>query len=85
MLYQLVEPLKNRLQEFGDNDIIELVAEHEAIIWCSPLVVQPKPENPKDIRACLDHRVVNKSMLRTRQVQVPITEDFFANLRTVRS
>ena len=52
--YQLTEPLKQRLAEFEDNDIIEAVPEHEAITWCSPLVVQPKPKNPKDIRACLD-------------------------------
>ena len=81
MPYQLVEPLKNRLQEFEDNDIIEPVPEHEAITWCSPLVVQPKPKNPKDIRACLDLRVVNKSMLRTRQVQAPITEDFIREFK----
>ena len=78
--YQLVEPLQNRLQEFEDNDIIEPVPEHEAITWCSPLV-QPKPKNPKDIRACLDLRVVNKSMLRTRQVQAPITEDFIREFK----
>ena len=33
-------------------------------------------KNPKDIRACLDLQVVNKSMMRTHQVQAPITEDF---------
>ena len=51
--YQLTEPLTQRLAEFEDNDIIEAVPEHEAITWCSPLVVEPKPKNPKDIRACL--------------------------------
>ena len=79
--YQLTEPLKKRLEEFEENDIIEPVPEHEAITWCSPLVVQPKPKNPKDIRACLDLRLVNKSMLRTRQVQAPITEDFITEFK----
>ncbi|KAK3745369.1 hypothetical protein QZH41_001398 [Actinostola sp. cb2023] len=79
--YLLTEPLKKRIEEFVENDIIEPVPEHEAITWCSPLVVQPKPKNPKDIRACLDLRLVNKSMLRTRQVQAPITEDFITEFK----
>ena len=79
--YLLTDPLKKRLEEFVNNDIIEPVPEHEAITWCSPLVVQPKPKNPKDIRACLDLRLVNKSMLRTRQVQAPITEDFIREFK----
>ena len=68
-------------EEFEENDIIEKVPEHEAITWCSPLVVQPKPKNPKDIRACLGLRLLNKSMLRTRQVQAPITEDFIREFK----
>ncbi|CAB4034639.1 Hypothetical predicted protein [Paramuricea clavata] len=56
--YQLTEPLKQRLAEFEENDIIESVPEHEAITWCSLLVVQPKPKNPEAIRACLDLRLV---------------------------
>ncbi|CAB4015552.1 Hypothetical predicted protein [Paramuricea clavata] len=79
--YQLTEPLKQRLAEFEENDIIEPVPEHEAITWCLPLVVQPKPKNPKDIRACLDLRLANKSMMRTRQVQAPITEDFIREFK----
>ena len=79
--YLLTEPLKKRIEEFVENDIVEQVPEHEAITWCSPLVVQPKPKNPKDIRACLDLRTVNKSMLRTRQVQAPITEDFIREFK----
>ena len=64
--YLLTEPLKKRIEEFEENDIIEKVPDHEAITWCSPLVVQPKRKNPEDIRACLDLRLLNKSMLRTR-------------------
>ena len=78
---QLTGPLKQRLAEFKENDIIEPVPEDEAITWCSPLVMQPKPKNPKDIRACLDLRVINKSMMFTRQVQAPITEDFIRELK----
>ena len=74
-------PKPRRLADFEENDIIEPVPEHEAITWCSPLVVQPKPKNPKDIRASLDLRVVNKYMMRTRQVQAPITEDFIQEFK----
>ena len=44
-------------------------------------MVQPKPKNPKDIRACLDLRLVNKSMLRAGQVQARITEDFITGFK----
>ena len=74
--YHLMEPLRNRLDEFIEHDIMEKVPNQEAITWRSPIVVQPKPKNPNDIRVSLDLRTLNKSMLRTRQVQAPITEDF---------
>ena len=74
--YHLMYPLKKRISEFVENDIMEEVPTHESITWCSPLVVQPKPKNPNDIRVSLDLRVLNHSMERTRQVQAPITEDF---------
>lgn len=45
--YQLTEPLKQRLAEFEENDIIEAVPEHEAITWCLPFVVQPKQKTRK--------------------------------------
>ena len=74
--YHLLEPLEECINEFVESDIIEKVPEHEAIEWCSPLVVQPKVKNPKDIRVSLDLRILNQSMSRTRNVQTPITEDF---------
>ena len=79
--YHLIEPLRDRIEEFIKNDIMEKVPDHEAITWCSPIVVQPKPKNPKDIRVSLDLRLLNKSMLRTRNVQAPITEDFVTVFR----
>ena len=79
--YHLMEPLKKRMEEFVDKDIMEKVPKHESITWCSPLVVQPKPKNPNDIRVSLDLRVLNKSMQRTRQVQAPITEDFITTFK----
>ena len=79
--YHLIEPLQNRIEEFVKSDIMEKVPDHKAITWCSPIVVQPKPKNPKDIRVSLDLYLLNKSMLRTRNVQAPITEDFVTEFR----
>lgn len=79
--YHLIEPLQDRIEEFIKNDIMEKVPDHEAITWCSPIVVQPKPKNPKDIRVSLDLHLLNKSMLRTRDIQAPITEDFVTEFR----
>ncbi len=79
--YHLMDPLKKRLQEFVEQGIMEKVPDQEPITWCSPIVVQPKPKNPNDIRLSLDLRTLNKSMLRTRQVQAPITEDFITAFR----
>ena len=81
VMYLLVEPLQKRLEECEQNNIIEKVPAHEAITLCSPLVVKPKLKNPRDIRVCLDLRLVNKSMPRTRQVQAPITEDFIREFK----
>ena len=52
--YHLMEPLRHRMDEFVKKDIMEKVPEHDSITWCSPLVVQPKPKNPSDIRVSLD-------------------------------
>ena len=60
---------------------MEKVPDHEAITWCSPIVVQPKPKNPKDIRVSLDLRLLNKSMLCTQNNQDAITEDFVTEFR----
>ena len=70
--YHLMEPLQKRLQEFVEKDIMEKVPDQEPVIWCSAIVVQPKPKNPSDMRISLDLRILNKSMLRTRYVQAPI-------------
>ena len=73
--YHLLEPLQERINEFVEFGIMEKAPEYESISWCSPIVVQPKPNNSSDIRVSLDLCVLNKSMERTRQVQAPITED----------
>ena len=79
---RVLDPLEERINEFVESDIIEKVPEHEAIEWCSPLVVQPKAKNPKDIRVSLDLRILNQSMSRTRNVQTPSPKTLSIHLRT---
>lgn len=76
--YHLPKPLKRWLDEGVEKEIFQKIAEGEAITWCSPLVVQPKPkftETKKDelephmIRASIDMRIPNESMKRSRCVQ----------------
>ena len=81
--YHLVEPLKKWLEIGIREGIFEAVPRGEAITWCSPLVVQPKPRfvgqeilEPGQIRASIDMRVVNEAMKRSRIVQAPVIEDF---------
>ena len=42
--YHLNEPLQDRIEEFIKNDIMEKVPDNEAIIWCSPIFMHPKPK-----------------------------------------
>lgn len=74
--FHLEEALKESLEKLKEEGIVENVPEKEAITWCSPLVVQPKPKNPKEVRVAIDLRVANAQMERTRCVQAPIAEDF---------
>ena len=78
-----MDPLKEWLDTGVNEGIFEPVPDGEAITWCSPLVVQPKPKfigqktlKSDQIRACVDMREVNKSMKRTRIQQAPLVEDF---------
>jgi len=58
--YHLIEPLQDRIGEFIKNGITAKIPGHKAITWCSPIVVQPKPKDPKHIRVSLDLRLLNK-------------------------
>ena len=66
-------------------DIFDEVPPGTPVQWCSPLVVVPKPKFSKVsqdkleshmIRACINMRIVNKSMERNRITQSPVVEDF---------
>ena len=86
--YYLQQPLKEWLEEGVREGIFEKVPPNEAITWCSPLVVQPKPKFSNNeeldshmIRASIDMRIPNRAMMRSRCVQAPIIEDFTYTLR----
>ena len=83
--YHLCGPLKKLLDQGVREDIYEKVPEGKLITWCSPLVVQPKPKyaavkggelKPHMIRACIDLRVPNKFMQKSRITREPTIEDF---------
>ena len=84
--YYLRKPLKVWLEQCVENGIFEPVPADKPFTWCSPIVVQPKPKYihvEKDelqsnmIRiACIDLRIPNKYMERTRITQGPVVEDF---------
>ena len=81
--YYLMEPLKDWLEIGIREEIFEKVPKNEAITWCSPVVVLPKPKfvgneqlKADQIRATIDMRIPNKVMMRSRNVQAPLVEDF---------
>ena len=87
--YHLQKPLKAWLDQGVKEEIFEKVPDGEAITWCSPLVVQPKPKftevksevlESHMIRASIDMRIPNQSMKRSRCVQSPRVEDFIYRL-----
>ena len=81
VLYHLQKLLKDWLDQGVKEEIFENVPDGEAITWCSPLVVQPKPKftemkseelESHMIRASIDMRIPNQTMKRSRCVQSPI-------------
>ena len=83
------KPLKDWLDQGMKEEIFNKVPDGEAIMWCSPLVVQPKPKftemksevlESHMIRASIDMRIPNQSMKRSRCVQSPRVEDFIYRL-----
>ena len=60
---KLVESELGRLEKL---DIIERV--DGPTPWVSPIVVAPKQKNPNEIRLCVDMRLPNKAILRSRHI-----------------
>ena len=87
--YHLQKTLKDWLDLGVKEEIFEKVPDGEAITWCSPVVVQPKPNFTEMkseelesymIRASIDMRIPNQSMKRSRYVQSPGVEHFIHRL-----
>jgi hypothetical protein len=60
-----------------DADIIERV--EGPTPWVSPIVVVPKPHNPREVRICVDMRQPNKAIGRERHIS-PTIDDIISEL-----
>jgi hypothetical protein len=69
--------LSQELRRLESLDIIESVTGPTS--WVSPIVCFPKPNNPDQIRLCVDLRIPNKAISRERHPS-PTTEDLIEKL-----
>ena len=70
--FHMRKALDKALDELEDNDIIEPAI--GATPWVSPLVVFPKPNNPDEIRVCVDMRRANQAITRERHPTPTVDE-----------
>ena len=70
--FHMRKALDKALDELEDNDIIEPAT--GATPWVSPLVVFPKPNNPDEIRVCVDMRRANQAITRERHPTPTVDE-----------
>ena len=75
--YAIRQSVERKLTELEENDIIEDATGPTP--WVSPLVVIPKPKDPKDIRLCIDMRAANEAILRERH-DTPTVEELIAEV-----
>ena len=64
--FHIRKKVEVELKELGRQDIIEHV--DGPTPWVSPVVVAPKPKNPKKIRICVDMRESNTAVKRERHI-----------------
>ena len=75
--FHLRAKVEQELRDLEDADIIERV--NGPTPWISPIVVTPKPNRPDKIRLCVDMRVPNKAITRTR-ICTPTVDDVIHRL-----
>jgi len=75
--FHIRKKVEREIQSELEQDIIEPV--QGPTEWVSPLVIAPKPNNPSEIRLCLDARQVNQAIKRTRYV-TPTLDDIICDL-----
>ena len=77
ILYHMRKKVEEELQRLEDLDIIEKV--DGPTPWVSPIVVVPKSKKPDEIRICVDMRMPNKAIKRTRHI-MPTVNDILMRL-----
>ena len=75
--FTMRDKLSQELHRLESLDIIESVTGPTS--WVSPVACFPKPNNPDQIRLCIDMRIPNKAILRERHPS-PTTEDLIEKL-----
>ena len=77
ILFHIRKPVESELERLEKLDIIERV--DGPTPWVSPIVVAPKQKNPNEIRLCVDRRLPNKAILRSRHI-TPTLDDMIFDL-----
>ena len=72
--FHIRKSLTKKLRELEEQQIIERVPENVSTPWVSPLVVFPKPQNPQELRICVDMRKVNTAVERVRHPSPTVEE-----------
>ena len=75
--FHLRSKVEEELRELENADIIERV--RGPTPWISPIVVTPKANRPDKIRICVDMRVPNKAITRSR-ISTPTVDDIIHHL-----
>ena len=75
--FHLRAKVEDKIQELISLDIIEPA--EGPTPWVSPIVTPPKPNNPNEIRLCVDMRGPNKAIKRERHI-TPTIEDVLSDL-----
>ena len=76
--YHIREKVQMELEMLKEEDIIEEVV-GTPTPWVSPIVAQPKPKAPDELRICVDMREPNKAIIRERHV-TPTIDDLILEL-----
>jgi hypothetical protein len=76
--FHLQEKVKSEIQILLDQGIIERV--NQPTPWISNIVTPLKPNDPTKVRICLDMRIANSAIQRTRYV-LPTLDDIVADLQ----
>ena len=75
--FHLRKKVEQELKRLEDLDIIEKV--DGPTPWVSPIVAAPKPKSPDEIRICVDMRLPNQAIKRTRHI-MPTVDDILMQL-----